>query len=102
MHGFRILTALFCYLIGLGFVGALIVLPFQMVYAVGCFLGFLAAYVWYPSRSQDRIKRDVAEDIAEEVAGEFVLQLIIELPIRILLWLLKLPFRALQHADLNF
>jgi len=102
MHALRILTALFCYLVAVGFVGALIVLPFQMVYAVGCFLGFVAAYVWYPSRSQDRIKRDVAEDIAEEVAGELVLQLIIELPIRILLWLLKLPFRALQHADLNF
>lgn len=98
MHGLRILTALFCYLMALGFVGALIVLPFQMVYAVGCFLGFWAAYVWYPSRSQDRIKRDVAE----EVAGELVLQLIIELPIRILLWLLKLPFRALQHADFSF
>lgn len=98
MHGLRVLMAIGCYLIGLGFVGALIALPFQMAYVVGCFLGFLAAYVWYPNRSQDRIKRDVAE----EVAGEFVLQLIIELPIRILLWLLKLPFRALQHADLNF
>ncbi|MEC7120777.1 MAG: hypothetical protein VXW65_12860 [Pseudomonadota bacterium] len=93
--------AIVCYLVALVFVVALIVLPFQMVYAVGCFLGFLAAYVWYPSRSQYRIKRDVAEGIAEEVAGELVLQLIIELPIRILLWLLKLPFRALQHADLN-
>ena len=102
MHSLRILTALFCYLVAVGFVGALIVLPFQMVYVFGCFLGFLSAYVWYPSQSQDRIKRDVAEDIAEEVAGELVLQLIIELPIRILLWLLKLPFRALQHADLNF
>lgn len=102
MHALRILMALFCYLVAVGFVGALIVLPFQMVYAVGCFLGFLAAYVWYPSRSQDPIKRDVADDIAEEFVGEFVLQLIIELPIRILLWLLKLPFRALQHADLNF
>ncbi len=98
MHGLRVLTAIGCYLIGLGFVLALIVLPFQVVYVIGCFLGFLAAYVWYPSRRQDRIKRHAAR----EFAGELVLQLIIELPIRILWWLLKLPFRALQHADLNF
>lgn len=98
MHGFRILTAIGCYLVGLGFVLALIVLPFQVVYVMGGFLGFLTAYVWYPSRQQDRIKRQAAE----EFVGELLLQLIIELPIRILLWLLKLPFRALQHADLSF
>lgn len=94
MHGFRILTAIGCYLVGLGFVLALIVLPFQVVYVIGGFLGFLTAYVWYPSRQQDRIKRQAAE--------ELLLQFIIELPIRILLWLLKLPFRALQHGDVSF